>query len=98
MNDNQQNMAVVKDMQMKLAEIQAGISVFAQSENGEVKITINGKRQIQNLEIENNLFIRKELLQNYILTATNHAIEKVDARLEEVKQTFLANFLSQQAQ
>ena len=69
----QQDMAAKKEeLESAVYEVSAG--------GGAVKVTINGKREIQNLEIDPDLIDPDdpETLQDIIVAAVNEAIRKVD--------------------
>jgi len=83
----------VKEMQAKLKEAQDSLSqIIAVGEAGAgmVKATVNGKKQVLKVEIDNELIKPddKEMMCDLIVAAINKAMEeaenKATARLQEI--------------
>jgi len=83
----------VKEMQAKLKEAQGSLSqIIAVGEAGAgmVKATVNGKKQVLKVEIDNELIKPedKEMMCDLIVAAINKAMEeaenKASARLQEI--------------
>jgi len=78
----------VKEMQAKLKEAQDNlVNVHATGESGGglVKVTVNGKKQIIHLDIDNDLIkpTDKEMLQDLVVAAVNKALEDVEEKARE---------------
>ena len=78
----------MKEVQAKLQEAQEGladITETAEAGGGMVKATINGKKQIVNLEIDDDLVKPedKEMLQDLVIAAVNKAMETIEVRVKE---------------
>jgi DNA-binding protein YbaB len=96
MNNNMNSIAAVNDVQAQFKKMQEEITVSAKSSDEKVEITINGRRQILNLEIKGNLFLMgKETLQKNIIDAINNGNTQLDTKIEIVKQKLLANAMNQ---
>jgi hypothetical protein len=50
-----------------------------------VRVTVNGKKQLVKIEIEDDIFDKndKELMQDLVVAATNKAIEEAEIRAKE---------------
>ncbi|MBT31040.1 MAG: DNA-binding protein [Thalassobius sp.] len=78
----------MKEVQAKLQEAQEGladITETAEAGGGMVKVTINGKKQIVNLDIDDDLVKPedKEMLQDLVVAAVNKAMESIEVRVKE---------------
>jgi hypothetical protein len=78
----------IKELQAKMKEAQdnlAHIKATAEAGAGLVKATVNGKRQIVNLEIDPDLIKPedKEMLRDLIIAAVNKALEDVDVKAKD---------------
>jgi DNA-binding protein YbaB len=90
------SVAAVNDVQAQFKKMQEEITVSAKSFNEKVEITINGRRQILDLEIKGNLLlIGKQTLQKNIMDAINNGNTQLDTKIEIVKQKLLANAMNQ---
>lgn len=86
-------MGKVKEMQAKLKEAQDSLSqILAVGEAGAgmVKATVNGKKQVLKIEIDDNLINPedKEMMCDLIVAAINKSMEEADskaaAKLQEI--------------
>jgi hypothetical protein len=78
-------MGKVKEMQSKLKEAQdelKNITATAEAGAGMVKATVNGKKQVIKIEVDNDIIKPedKEVMQDLIVAAINKAIEEVDEK------------------
>ncbi|WP_226390256.1 YbaB/EbfC family nucleoid-associated protein [Penaeicola halotolerans] len=81
-------MSKVKEVQAKVKEAQeklAHIQITAESGAGMVKATINGKREIISIDIDNSLVKveDKDMLQDLVAAAVNNANRQIDERIKE---------------
>jgi DNA-binding YbaB/EbfC family protein len=88
MLDMMKMMGKVKEVQEKLRIAQeslAGITASAESGAGLVKATVNGKKKLISLEIDDSLvnIDDKKMLQDLCIAATNKALEEVDIKAKE---------------
>jgi DNA-binding YbaB/EbfC family protein len=85
-------MKKVQEMQNKMQEIQKELEtkiVEANSGGGMVSITMNGKHQVQSINIDPSLLneSEKDVLEDLVKAALNQAKEKVDEMsAEEMKK------------
>ncbi len=93
-------MGKIKDLQSKMKEAQDGLSQFeetAEAGAGMVKVTVNGKKQLTKIEIDEDLMkpSDKEILQDLIVAATNKAIinieEQTKKHLESATKDLMPN-------
>ncbi len=78
-----QAQAMQANMQKAQAEI-ATIEVIGESGGGMVKITMTGKHEVKRVQIEPSVIGEdKEMLEDLIAAATNDAVHKVEARVQE---------------
>ena len=94
MFDMMQLLGKMKEVQAKLKEAQenlANITETAEAGAGMVKATVNGKKQVIKLEIDNDIINvdDKEMMQDLIIAAINKALQDVEvlARAEIKKNT-----------
>jgi DNA-binding YbaB/EbfC family protein len=94
MFDMMKMMGKMKEVQAKVKEAQENlvhITTTAEAGGGMVKATVNGKKQLVNLEIDDELVKKdeKEMLRDLIVAAVNIAMEQADelAREELKKST-----------
>jgi nucleoid-associated protein EbfC len=90
----------VKDLQAKMKEAQESLgSIIATGESGAgmVRATVNGKKQLLKIEIDEDL-IRpedREVLQDLVVAATNKAMDniedKVKVHLQSATQGLMTN-------
>lgn len=82
----------VKELQAKMKEAQENLIHLRQSAEsgaGLVKVTVNGKKQVVELEIDDSLIKpeEKEMLRDLVVAAVNRANEQAeDAVREEMKK------------
>ena len=83
----------MKEMQTKLKAAQdnlESIQATGESGGGMVKATVNGKKKIVALEIEEDLIKKeeKEMLTDLILAAVNIAMDQIEVKInEEMRKT-----------
>lgn len=94
MFDMMKMMGKMKEVQAKVKEAQeklVHITTTAEAGGGMVKATVNGKKQLVNLEIDDELVNKdeKEMLRDLIIAAVNIAMEQAEelAREELKKST-----------
>jgi hypothetical protein len=88
MLDMMKMMGKVKELQEKLRIAQESLAVItasAESGAGLVKATVNGKKRLISLEIDDSLINKddKKMLQDLCIAATNKALEEVDVLSKE---------------
>jgi hypothetical protein len=88
MPNMQQMMKQMQKMQDAMARVQeelANKSVTGDAGGGMVRVTVNGKQQIQKVEIAADVVNpnEKDLLEDMVLAATNQALEKAGALAQE---------------
>lgn len=88
MFDMMNMMGKMKEVQAKMKEAQANlINVKAEGESGGgmVKASVNGLRQIESLQIDNELVKPedKEMLQDLVVAAVNKALQEVETKSKE---------------
>ena len=88
MLDMMKMLGKMKEVQAKLKEAQenlVNITTTAESGAGMVKATVNGKKQLVNLEIDNDIVNAddKEMMQDLIIAATNKALEEIEGQAKE---------------
>ena len=61
------------------------ISETAESGGGMVKVTVNGKRQLTDISIDEDIISKddKEMIQDLIIAATNKALEGIEVKIKE---------------
>ena len=88
MLDMMKMLGKMKEVQARLKEAQenlVNITTTAESGGGMVKATVNGKKQLISLEIDDELINDddKEMMQDLIVAATNKAMEEVEVLAKE---------------
>ena len=90
----------VKDLQAKMKEAQESLGSITETGEagaGMVKATVNGKKQLLKIEIDEDLIKPedREVLQDLIVAATNKAMEniedKVKTHLQKATQGLVPN-------
>ncbi len=90
----------VKDLQAKMKEAQESLGSITETGEagaGMVKATVNGKKQLLKIEIDEDLIKPedREVLQDLIVAATNNAMEniedKVKTHLQKATQGLVPN-------
>jgi len=85
-----QAQAMQANMQKAQAEI-ATIEVIGESGGGMVKITMTGKHEVKRVQIEPSVVGEdREMLEDLIAAATNDAVHKVEARVQEKMSSLTA--------
>lgn len=93
MFDMMKMLGKMKEVQAKLKEAQdhvATLTTTAESGAGMVKATVNGKRQVVKLEIDNDLVKveDKDMMQDLIIAAINKALNDIEeVTREELKKS-----------
>jgi len=88
MLDMMKMLGKMKEVQAKLKEAQenlVNVTTTAESGAGMVKATVNGKKQLISLEIDDEIvnLNDKEMMQDLIVAATNKALEEVEILAKE---------------
>ena len=81
-------MGKVKEMQAKMKEAQDKLEFIEETGEagaGMVKATVNGKKSVISIDIDESLLNKedKEMIQDLTVAAINSALEKADARAKE---------------
>ena len=85
-----QAQAMQANMQKAQAEI-ATIEVIGESGGGMVKVTMTGKHEVKRVQIEPAVVSEdREMLEDLIAAATNDAVHKVEARVQEKMSSLTA--------
>ncbi len=88
MFDMNQMLGKMQEIQAKMKEVQDNlgkITTSAESGGGMVKATVNGKRQVVNLEIDKDLLKPEdqEMLEDLSVAAINRALEDIEIKIKE---------------
>jgi nucleoid-associated protein EbfC len=88
MFDMMKMMGKVREMQEKMKEVQESlvhIKASAEAGAGMVKATVNGKKQLVDLEIDNDLYKPgdKDMMKDLIVAAVNKAMVEADIKAKE---------------
>ena len=77
-------------MQKAQAEVQ-NIEVVGESGGGMVRVTLSGRHQVKRVQIEPAVVSEdREMLEDLIAAATNDAVHKVEARVQEKMSSLTA--------
>ena len=82
----------IKEAQSKMQQVQNNLAKFvatAESGAGMVKATVDGKKQVVNLEIDDTLLNPKDkdMLRDLVIAAINKAMDNVSVQIkEEIKK------------
>lgn len=93
MFDMMKMMGKVKEMQAKMKEAQDKLEYIKETGEagaGMVKATVNGKKQVVSIDIDESLLTSadKEMLQDLTVAAVNNAMDKADiSAKEEIKKS-----------
>ena len=93
MFDMMKMMGKVKEMQAKMKEAQERLEFIEETGEagaGMVKATVNGKKQVIAIDIDESLMTRedREMVQDLTVAAINNALEKAEVRAkEEIKNS-----------
>ncbi|NJN25820.1 MAG: YbaB/EbfC family nucleoid-associated protein [Cyclobacteriaceae bacterium] len=83
----------IQEMQAKMKEAQENlgkITADGESGGGMVKATVNGRKKVLSINVEDSLLNPqdKEMLQDLVVAAINNALQNVEAKSgEELKKT-----------
>lgn len=87
-------MGKMQEMQAKMKEVQDNLvklTTTAESGAGMVKATVNGKRQVINLDIDKDIVNGndKEMVEDLCIAAINKALDDIEIKIKEemTKQT-----------
>ena len=88
MLDMMKMLGKMKEVQAKLKEAQenlVNVTTTAESGAGMVKATVNGKKQLISLEIDDEIvnLNDKEMMQDLVVAATNKALTEVEILAKE---------------
>ncbi len=77
----------MKDLQAKMKEAQDSLSSIvetAEAGAGMVRVTVNGKKQLLKVEIDEDLMSPKdrEVVQDLVVAATNKAMENIEDKIK----------------
>ena len=85
-----QAQAMQANMEKAQNEI-ALIEVIGEAGGGMVKVTMTGKHEVKRVQIEPTVVNEdREMLEDLIAAATNDAVHKVEARVQEKMSSFTA--------
>ena len=93
MFDMMKMLGKVKEVQAKVKEVQDGLvnlTITGEACGGMVKTTVNGARQIVDIQIDESLFSPedKDMLKDLVVAATNKALAEIEIIIkEEMKKT-----------
>ncbi len=80
-------MGQVKELQQKMKETQESLGTLTatgEAGAGMVKATVNGKRQLVKLDVDDDsLYNDKQMLNDLIIAATNIAMDNIDGQIKE---------------
>lgn len=98
MFDMNKMMEKVKEVQEKMKEAQeklVDITATAEAGAGMVKATVNGKKQLIDIEIDNDIVKAedKEIMQDLIVAAVNKALTEVDEKAKEEMKNSTQGFM-----
>lgn len=88
MFDMNKMMEKVREMQEKMKEAQdqmEHITATAEAGAGMVKATVNGKKQVVDVALDDDIIKPedKEIIQDLVVAAVNKALEEVDGKVKE---------------
>jgi DNA-binding YbaB/EbfC family protein len=82
--------AMQANMQKAQAEI-VNIEVEGVAGGGMVKVTMNGRHEVKRVQLEPSVVGEdREMLEDLIVAATNDAVHKVEARVQEKMSSVMA--------
>ena len=81
-------MGKMQEMQSKMKEAQEQLQfIKAEGESGAglVKVTVNGKKKVIEIDIDESIISsdKKNIVQDLIIAATNLALDKIDPLIQE---------------
>jgi DNA-binding YbaB/EbfC family protein len=88
----------MKDLQAKMKEAQESLSTITESGEaggGMVKVTINGKKQVLKVEIDEELMkpTDREIVQDLVVAATNKAMDNIEGKIRHHLQAATSGLL-----
>ncbi len=88
----------MKDLQAKMKEAQESLSTITESGEaggGMVKVTINGKKQLLKVEIDEELMkpTDREIVQDLVVAATNKAMDNIEGKIRQHLQAATSGLL-----
>ncbi|MBV6643830.1 MAG: YbaB/EbfC family nucleoid-associated protein [Cyclobacteriaceae bacterium] len=88
MFDMMKMMGKIKEVQEKMKEAQVSLSnitVESESGAGMVKVTVNGKKQLVKLDIDDSILTSddKQLATDLIIAAVNKGVEEAEQKAQE---------------
>lgn len=88
MFDMNQMLGKMQEMQAKMKEVQENLgklTTTAESGAGMVKATVNGKRQVINLDIDKDIINDndKEMVEDLCIAAINKALDDIELKIKE---------------
>lgn len=90
MNQMQQMLFQAQKMQRELAKANAALEEeeFAVSKGGMVEVVVYGSRKIKSITVDKDAFDpeNKEMVEETIALAINEALEKIEAKREEIEE------------
>lgn len=98
MFDMSKMMDKMKEVQSKVKEAQeqlVHITATGEAGAGMVKATVNGKKQVISIEVDDEVVKPddKEMMQDLIVAATNKALEEVDGKAREEMKKYTDGLL-----
>lgn len=89
----------LQEMQQKMEESKAKLSdvrVEAEAGSGAVKVVMDGNRKVISIDVESYMCLpeRKEELEDFLIIATNRALELAEAKWENEMKGSAGNMLS----
>ena len=87
-------MRQAKQLQDRLQQEMAAISVEGASGGGMVTVVVNGQKQVQRLTIDPDVVSKEDvvMLQDLITAAVNDALRKVDEQLKQRVGSLMSGF------
>ena len=79
-------MGKFKEAQEKMKQIKEELDTLeASSESGAglVKVTVNGKKELISIEIDDSILNEKEMVQDLVVAASNNALKEIDIKIKE---------------
>ncbi len=98
MFDMNKMMEKVREMQDKMKEAQdqmEHITATSEAGAGMVKATVNGKKQVLDIIIDDDIIKPedKEIIQDLVVAAVNKALEEVDGKVKEEMKKHTQGFM-----
>jgi len=98
MFDMNKMMEKVKEVQEKMKQAQdqlENITATAEAGAGMVKATVNGKKKVLDIEIDNDIIKPedKEIIQDLVVAAVNKALDEVDIKAKEEMKKHTEGFM-----